>query len=332
VHLEAIGRLRLARFQHAIRAGNVIEIELERVLADRPAVCRPRAEAQAAGVAGERTPPQEPDLRVEVLSNGQVLEPGAVAIPVVIELAAIAGALLQRAAAPCRVRPGDKARDGHVLEEPEVGVYAKDGVRWPFPRRTVRGNQADVAAAQHVAPQPHDRKVRRRGKAVVCFTRLHVQQADPELADPPCQPSSGDNRHFPAILEADAPAVEDDGRGIAAALLAAKVEQPLAFEEELALLGEEQAEAREIDLLLVLLHLREVRAEGEIGYETLRDAVLHVEPGVRQRIVAERRRGRQVRRRRGNRVRLDVDRGTLAWRFDTNQRREEVVAIHRADA
>ena len=39
---------------------------------------------------------------------------------------------------------------------------------------------------------------------------------------------------------------------------AAEVEDALALEEELALLGEEQVEARQVDLLLVFFDLREV--------------------------------------------------------------------------
>ena len=63
-------------------------------------------------------------------------------------------------------------------------------------------------------------------------------------------------------------------------LRAAEREDALSLEEEVALLGEEQAEARQVDLLLVLLHLREVRVYGEVGGQAARQAVLGVEAGV----------------------------------------------------
>ncbi len=61
-----------------------------------------------------------------------------------------------------------------------------------------------------------------------------------------------------------------------AAPAAAEVEDAAPFEEEVALLGEEEGEAREVHLLLVDLHLREVGVHGEVGGEVRRDRVLHV--------------------------------------------------------
>ena len=46
---------------------------------------------------------------------------------------------------------------------------------------------------------------------------------------------------------------------------AAEREDALPFEEEVALLREEQAEARQVDLLLVLFDLREVGVVGDVG-------------------------------------------------------------------
>ena len=54
-----------------------------------------------------------------------------------------------------------------------------------------------------------------------------------------------------------------------------------ALEEEIALLGEEQVEPRQVDLLLVDLDLREVGVEGEVGGEVLGDAVLRRSPPTR---------------------------------------------------
>ena len=67
--------------------------------------------------------------------------------------------------------------------------------------------------------------------------------------------------HFPA-----APAAAATPAGsLAAAARLPVVEEAGALGEELALLGEEQAEAREVDDLLVGLDLREVGLVGQIG-------------------------------------------------------------------
>ena len=52
---------------------------------------------------------------------------------------------------------------------------------------------------------------------------------------------------------------------------AAERERALVLEEELALLRKEQAEAREVDLLLVGFDLREVGVVGEVGRQVLRE-------------------------------------------------------------
>ena len=59
----------------------------------------------------------------------------------------------------------------------------------------------------------------------------------------------------------------------------AEVEDAGVLEEELALLGEEQAELREIDLLLVGFGLREVGIDRRIEGQRRRDAGLEVDAG-----------------------------------------------------
>ena len=97
---------------------------------------------------------------------------------------------------------------------------------------------------------------------------LDVHHADAERADLAGQAAADVDRDDAAAVEADAAAVEQVRRvgaaaaaaGIAAARCAAapEVEQAAALEEELALLRKEQVEARQVDLLLVDLDLREV--------------------------------------------------------------------------
>ena len=57
-----------------------------------------------------------------------------------------------------------------------------------------------------------------------------------------------------------------------------KREHVRVLEEELALLGEEQVEARQVDLLLIGFDLREIGAVGRVERQRRRQAVLDVEP------------------------------------------------------
>ena len=99
------------------------------------------------------------------------------------------------------------------------------------------------------------------------------------------EPRAADDRHGLALAQADLPA-EEQQRHVAravAGLHAAEVEDALAFDEEVALLGEEQAEAGEVDLLQVFFDLREVGAQGGVEDQAAGQAVLEVEAGVGRR-------------------------------------------------
>ena len=96
---------------------------------------------------------------------------------------------------------------------------------------------------------------------------------------------------------------------------------PGAFEEELPLLREEQVEAREVDLQVVVFDLREVGAIREVGGEALGEGVLDVDAGVPVGIVPERRVDGAIRRDRAQRVRLDVDVERRRRQLETDERR-----------
>src|SRR5262249_22540612 len=88
---------------------------------------------------------------------------------------------------------------------------------------------------------------------------------------------------------------------------ATESEQPAILEKELALLGKEETEAREIDLLLVGLDLREVGVVGEVGRQVLREAVLHVDADVTRDVVGHSRNHTRVARETGDCVWLDLE-------------------------
>ena len=123
----------------------------------------------------------------------------------------------------------------------------------------------------------------------------------------PGQPPARVHRHLgrdaAVLLQADAAAVEqnrhvDAGVPVQVVSRSAEREHSLVLQEELAFLGIEQAEAGEVDLLLVHLDLGEVGVDGGVRDQVLRQRVLHVEPGLGVQRVRERRRrgaiGRQV--------------------------------------
>ena len=169
--------------------------------------------------------------------------------------------------------------------------------------------RADGAAAQDVALDAHDREV--RGWRSVCGDRVRRRSACPAApmrvaADAARQAAAADDRHLACrsrarcggCRTARACRLRVAAAAAATPAAAAERERALVLEEELALLREEQAEAREVDLLLVGFDLREVGVVGEVGRQALRDAALRVEPKSRWRRRRSRRRIVDGRRRR----------------------------------
>ena len=77
-----------------------------------------------------------------------------------------------------------------------------------------------------------------------------------------------------------APAAATAAATTTAGVARAELEHAGVLEEEVALLGEEQVEARQVDLLLVGFDLREVGVDGEVPRQPRGHAVLHVEARV----------------------------------------------------
>ncbi len=116
-----------------------------------------------------------------------------------------------------------------------------------------------------------------------------MERADLVGTRPPGHFAPQKDRNVVALLDADLAAEKDEGRRTSRASAAKldrlpEVEDAGAFEEEIAKLREEQAEPRQVDLLLVRLHLREVRVVGEVQREAGREAVLQVQAGFEQRL------------------------------------------------
>ena len=176
--------------------------------------------------------------------------------------------------------------------------------------------RADAAATQDVALDAHHREVGGDRVGPGLIAGPDVQGADAERTQPAGQPSARLHRHLgrdgAVLFEADAAAVEQDGHvdaGVPVQVVrrSAEREDALVLQKELAFLGIEQAEAREVDLLLVDLHLGEVGVDGGVRNQVLRQRVLHVEPGLGVQLVRERRHRGTIRRHVRDGVRLDLE-------------------------
>ena len=133
-----------------------------------------------------------------------------------------------------------------------------------------------------------------------------------------------ERRHQPAI-EADAAAEEQIRRhaapgGQSGARAAGEREDAEILEEEIALLGKEQIEARQVDLLFVHFHLREVGVDRQVGGQVLRHAVLQVGADAGGPVVGEAGRHRRVGRDAGQAVRLQLDVAAAGRHLEADQR------------
>ena len=192
--------------------------------------------------------------------------------------------------------------------------------------RSVGDHGADRTALQHVALHAHHRKIGRFGLERRVARRADVHEADGVLAQLSGKSSTHVDRHDAAVVEANAPRVEQLRRiGATAAAkcaiaAACEIEDTAAFQEELALLGKKQAEPREVDLLFVGLDLREIGIDREISREIGRDGVLDVAADFTAHAVVDSRRAHAVGGGSGHHVRLELDVLAGFGEIETHQR------------
>ena len=158
------------------------------------------------------------------------------------------------------------------------------------PRVTARVQGADVGLLQQAPLHPRHREV--LADEAVVLARPHVQEPDVLRAG-----LAGHLRAEVDLLrravgaQADAAAEERDDalvvgppeaeEVVVAFGIAGEVEEGRAVEEEVALLGKEQREAREVDLPLIDFGLREVGVDGEVGPQQRRQVVEEVDARAR---------------------------------------------------
>ena len=151
-----------------------------------------------------------------------------------------------------------------VVEERKPPVDTEHGVL-PSAALPVGGDRADVRSAEDLLAHACHREV--LAGLAIGVRGLGVQHADIEagdLAGELAADRDGDRRAL--VRQADVAAVEQlERRRPEVEQAHAHAQRVGAFDEELALLGKEQAEARQVDLLRVHFGLREVGVHREVG-------------------------------------------------------------------
>ena len=141
-------------------------------------------------------------------------------------------------------------------------------------RLLVDDEGADLGARQDVAAvAPHEEVL----AGVAEVARRDVHRGDVVPAGLAGQPRPPDDRYRDAAFRQADPSREEQVGAAPEAGPAADVEHAGVLQEEVALLGEEEREARQVDLLLVHLDLGEVGVQREVQVEARRHAVFDVE-------------------------------------------------------
>src|SRR5215218_508989 len=124
----------------------------------------------------------------------------------------------------------------------------------------------------------HAEVLARRRSLLLC---LHLEKADVPRASATDEPSAPVDGHGGEVRrEADSPRVEEPS-----AASRDEVEDAASFLEEPPSLGEEERETIEIDLLLVRLHLREVRVDGQVQRQVAGEGIAHVDADLARGLV-----------------------------------------------
>ena len=228
---------------------------------------------------------QKARLRVEGVADLHVVDVEPILVSVVEKPPAVA---LFIAGAVERATARVVTRHFEILEERQAQVSASHDVRVvPRQRRGARrGDEPDAAAAQDVFLHPHYGKRRLRKLRRWNGVGADAQQAEVIGAHFAKQPAADLDRHRLPVVQPN-PTAEEHDRGLRrgaipraateSLLRATEGEQALPFKKEFTLLWKEETEPREVELLLVDLHLREIGVVRDVGREALGQSVPQIE-------------------------------------------------------
>ena len=139
----------------------------------------------------------------------------------------------------------------------------------------------------------------------------HVQQTYSLASYPTCQTEPTEYWNLPVLRDANLPREEKQERGGLQCAPDTEFEDSGVLQEELAFFRKEQRKSRQVDLLIVDFHLREVGVHGHIQDQSRSYFVLGIDPNLQARIKVDvvaflllRGTNQQIR------LRLDIEPGT----------------------
>ena len=156
----------------------------------------------------------------------------------------------------------------------------------PAARVPQRIERPDVGLTQHAPLDAADEEILSKDRTLLTgvdlqHTHVKIANLSEELA------AKVDPLRVPLRVKSDGAGKEGEDIGVVVAFEiptdvgACEIEKESAVEKEIALLGEQQREAREIDLALIDFRLGEVGVHCEVGSEAGRDAIEQIEAGGR---------------------------------------------------
>jgi hypothetical protein len=173
------------------------------------------------------------------------------------------------------------------VAETKIRVETREAIEPGTGELLVQEDGSNVRVGQDIAAKPQGGEVRGRYASVLAL--LNVQDADRVSALTPAQARSSEYRQCLPVVRQANPAREEKASVLelvrsaspevsATAEIAIVTERKdaLVFKEEIALFRKEEIEARQVYLLLVGLNLGEIGVGGEVPYQPVGHAVLHV--------------------------------------------------------
>ena len=144
-----------------------------------------------------------------------------------------------------------------------------------------RGSKLISVMPLYLPPKACNAKI--LGWKTIYRRRLHIEYTDVRAAGTSNEASATKDPYRLASFQSNPSTVEQPTNAPRI-----EVEHARSFLKKLALLGEKQGKSRQIDLLIVGLHLRKVRVHRQVERKIRRRIVLQIDPGFVRRVAIER--------------------------------------------
>ena len=170
-----------------------------------------------------------------------------------------------------RLGPGQVVEEGPPFSDTDIGVHSIGPIELVRPRRRAGGHLVDedgaeTATGTHLPGHAQNGEIVSR-RHVLHLVGLHVEDTQVETIQLSGEAGAAQNGNLDSAgIDADAPAEEKLGLTGTSDLKVTGI-----FQEEGSLLGEEQIEAGQVDLLFVHFHLGEVGVQGGVQRQSRRE-------------------------------------------------------------